>query len=135
MEREALDRDALHESWTIQAEASALGFDWPDVGGVLDKVAEELTELRNAVRRGDVAEARHELGDLLLAAVNTARFLEIDPAQALRAANARFSQRFEVVKKLAAEARLPMQTCTLDQLDALWREAKVRERHTLENTP
>ena len=135
MEREALDRDALHESWIIQAEASALGFDWPDVGGVLDKVAEELMELRNAVRCGDIAEARHELGDLLLAAVNAARFLEIDPAQALREANARFSQRFDVVKKLAAEARLPMKTCTLDQLDALWREAKVRERHTLENAP
>ncbi len=135
MVQEALNRDALHESWAIQAEASALGFDWPEIGGVLDKVAEELAELRDALRHGDFEAIQHELGDLFLAAVNAARFLEIDPAQALRAANARFSRRFELVKKLAAEAGLPMKTCSLEQLDVLWSEAKVRERHTLENTP
>lgn len=135
MVQEALNRDALRESWAIQAEASALGFDWPEVGGVLDKIAEELAELRDALGRGDCDAIQHELGDLFLAAVNAARFLEIDPAQALLAANARFMRRFALVKTLAAEAGLPMKTCSPEQLDMLWSEAKVREHHTLENTP
>lgn len=132
---EASGADVLEESWNIQADASALGFDWPDITGVLDKIAEELAEIRDAVGRGDMQEAGCELGDLLLATVNAARFIGIQPSDALSAANDRFSRRFALVKEQASRAGLCMRSCSLDQLDALWHEAKVRARHTLENTP
>lgn len=112
----------------MQAEASAMGFDWPEIGGVLDKIAEELGEIRAALAQGDRAQAQRELGDLLLAAVNTGRFLEIDPAVALDGANKRFAERFAALQNRLSEAGIEMQSCSLDTLDAHWNEVKVRLR-------
>ena len=135
MNDQALRADALKTSWQIQEAASALGFDWPDVTGVLDKVDEEAREIREALNAGDTAQARRELGDLLLAAVNLARFLEIDPAQALHHANDRFSMRFEALRQELAREGRRIETCTLDELDAVWNRVKVRVGQGLEKGP
>ena len=127
--------DALKESWEIQSAASSLGFDWPDAGGVLDKLSEELQELRVAWEAGDTAHAQRELGDLLLASVNLARFLETDPAGELRRANERFSRRFEGVKKHIAARGRSMETCTLAELDAVWEEVKAVVDEGLNGSP
>jgi len=122
----------LRASWELQAAASARGFDWPDIGGVLDKIAEELNEIRDALRHNNRHQARRELGDLLLAAVNAARFLETDPAQELYRANSRFQTRFEaLLHALECEGR-SMESCTLEELDAVWNRVKANAKQTLE---
>ncbi len=122
--------DALLDSKRIQDVVSATGFDWPDISGVLDKVAEELDEIREAVAADDQAHARKELGDLLLVAVNVARFLDADPAEELRRATDRLCGRVEKVRALCAERGIDMQSCTLCALDTLWREVKDQEGTT-----
>jgi len=119
--------DALLDSKRRQDAVSATGFDWPDISGVLDKVAEELGEVRLAVDAGDLEQARKELGDLLLIAVNVARFLDADPARELRRATDRLCGRVEKVRALCAERGIDMQSCTLCALDALWKEVKDQE--------
>lgn len=119
--------DALRESAEVQAEASALGFDWQDVAGVLEKVEEELGEIRAALEAGDAAQARRELGDLLLIAVNLARFLDAAPDVELRAATARFARRFEAVKARLRMRGVAPESCTLDELNAVWDEVKLGE--------
>jgi len=122
----------LQASWELQAAASARGFDWPDIGGVLDKIAEELNEIRDALQHNNRHQARRELGDLLLAAVNAARFLETDPAQELHRANVRFQTRFEaLLHALESEGRT-MESCTLEELDAVWNRVKAKAKETLE---
>ena len=119
------DIDAISYSTRVQAEASARGFDWPDADGVVDKIAEETEEIREALRGGDVAQARKELGDLLLAAVNLARFLETDPADELNAATRRFSDRFTLLCAKLEERGIDMQSCALESLDRVWEEVKA----------
>jgi len=101
-----------------------LGFDWPDISGVFEKVHEELGEIADAWRNGDRDEAQRELGDVLFAIVNLARFLGTDPRKELRDANARFTERFEKLKKAVHEQGLVMRECTLEQLDAVWERVK-----------
>lgn len=123
-----MDNDALKHSWTVQSQASALGFDWPDASGVLDKIEEELNEIREALSRSDTEHAQRELGDLLLASVNLARFLEIPPEVALQEATARFSGRFALLQAELARLGKPLSACTLAELDAVWAEVKQREQ-------
>lgn len=116
--------DAFRHSLRVQSEASSVGFDWPSVEGVLEKVQEELGEIREALRQGDGAHARRELGDLLLASVNLARFLGADPAEVLQESTDRFDVRVTRVRALLrAEGKHPRQ-CTLEALDRAWIEAK-----------
>ncbi len=122
--------DALLDSKRRQDKVSATGFDWPDISGVLDKVAEELGEIRQALAEGNVEHARKELGDLLLVAVNVARFLDADPALELRRATDRLCGRVEKVKALCAARGINMQSCTLCALDELWNEVKNQEGTT-----
>jgi uncharacterized protein YabN with tetrapyrrole methylase and pyrophosphatase domain len=124
--------DALREAMLIQRDAASLGFDWPDISGVLDKVDEEIAEIRDALAKNDWDQARSELGDLLFSAVNLSRFLETDPGLALSKTNARFRSRFESVKQEARRKGLNMQTCSLRELDVLWDEVKSQERQALE---
>lgn len=124
--------DVLQASWDLQAAASARGFDWPDIEGVLDKIAEELKEIRDALQHNNRHQARHELGDLLLAAVNAARFLETDPAHELDQANQRFQMRFDaLLHALESEGRI-MESCSLEELDAVWNRVKVCTKYTFE---
>lgn len=108
----------------LQKKAAKLGFDWPDIAGPLEKITEETAELREAMTSGDPDTIALELGDLLFSVVNVARHLSLDAESALRAAAGKFRTRFEQVETLAAERGLDMEKASLEQLDALWDEAK-----------
>ena len=106
----------------VQKKAAKAGFDWPDVSGALDKLSEEIDELRQAVAEGsNVAE---ELGDVLFSAVNVARFVQVDPEQALTGATDKFIRRFEGVERQAAEKGQSLSDMDLPELDKLWERAK-----------
>jgi ATP diphosphatase len=109
----------------MQERAAALGYDWPDVDGVLDKVAEELAELAAATSSD---ERREEFGDLLLVMTNVGRKLGIESEAALRAANAKFRDRFRRVERLVAERGVTMRDLDFGTLDAFWDAAKAEER-------
>lgn len=122
---------ALAYANEMQARAASLGYDWPDLEGVIDKVAEEATELLGAEEPALRAE---EYGDLLFVLVNLGRKLDIDPEAALRAASRKFARRFAAVERLAGQRQVQLKALGLDELDELWQEVKrdeaaVRERH------
>lgn len=117
-------QDPLQQAWRVHCSASALGFDWPDIGGVFEKVREELGEIEHAWRGGDRLHAKRELGDLLFATINLARFLDADPGAELREATARFARRFEVLKLEVAREGRRVQDCTLAELDVVWERVK-----------
>ncbi len=112
---------ALEQAIGYQKRAARVGFDWPEIKGVRAKLDEEIGEL-DAAQNDDQREA--ELGDLIFAAVNYARWLKVDPEAALREANARFRKRFEHVEAAAQRLGKPLKEMSLEELDALWEEAK-----------
>jgi len=115
---------ALVEAQQIASRAAGAGFDWENVGQVLDKLGEELAELDAARATGNPDEMKGEIGDLLFVVVNIARFLKVDPEQALRSTNAKFRRRFAHVEEgLAAQGQTPQQA-TIDQMESLWQAAK-----------
>jgi MazG family protein len=116
---------ALAASQEMQERAAALGYDWPDVAGVLDKVAEELGEL---ARADEPAERQEEFGDLLLVTVNVGRKLGIEAEAALRLANDKFRNRFRRVERMAAERGVALRDLDFAALDELWDAAKAEER-------
>jgi tetrapyrrole methylase family protein/MazG family protein len=116
---------ALAASQEMQERAAALGYDWPDVEGVLDKVAEELAELARAVT---TEERDEEFGDLLLVIVNVGRKLGIEAEAALRAANDKFRDRFGRVERLVAERGVAIRDLDFQALDELWEAAKAEAR-------
>ncbi|MCA0318922.1 MAG: nucleoside triphosphate pyrophosphohydrolase [Proteobacteria bacterium] len=119
----------LTRALKLQEKAGAVGFDWNDVGSVLDKIVEEAREIAEARAADKGREAlADEVGDLLFAAVNLARHLDVDPEAALRGTNAKFERRFRSIETaLAARGSSPAEA-TLAEMDALWNEAKRRER-------
>lgn len=127
--RSALDPDPrgsapLRRALVLTERARAVGFDWPRVEDVLDKVAEETAELRHAVAGGRRDEMEAELGDLLFVVANVARFLAIDPDTALACATDRFVARFRWIEaRLREQGRRP-EDQSLAELDALWTAAK-----------
>jgi MazG family protein len=116
---------ALAAGQEMQERAAALGYDWPDVAGVLDKVAEELAELAAAATP---AERQEEFGDLLLVVTNVGRKLGIESEAALRAANTKFRERFRRVERMVAERAVAMRDLDFATLDELWDAAKAEER-------
>jgi tetrapyrrole methylase family protein/MazG family protein len=115
---------ALVEAQQIASRAAQAGFDWENAEQVLEKLNEELAEFDAARRSGSAAELEDELGDLLFVLVNLARFVKVDPEQALRRTNAKFRRRFGYVEqKLAERGKQPAES-TLDEMEALWQEAK-----------
>jgi tetrapyrrole methylase family protein/MazG family protein len=116
---------ALVEAQQIASRAATAGFDWESVDQVFDKLSEELTELKAASSED---EREDEIGDLLFVIVNIARFLKIDPEQALRRTNAKFRRRFSHVEQgLAAQGRSPQES-TVAEMEALWQAAKKTRR-------
>ena len=112
----------------LQERAAAVGFDWPGPQPVLDKLAEELEELRVEFAQGaDRDRLEDELGDVLFVAVNLARHAKVDPAHALRRANAKFERRFRRMESLAAQAGETLAGKSLADQDALWDRAKAEE--------
>jgi ATP diphosphatase len=119
---------ALTRAVKLQNRAARVGFDWPDAGAVLDKIAEETAELVEARDAGYAAGMAEEYGDLMFVMANLARHLDIDPEAALRGANAKFTRRFRGIEAaLAADGRRP-EAATLAEMDALWDAAKRGER-------
>ena len=118
---------ALAYADEMQGRAAALGYDWPDLEGVIDKVAEEASELLAA---DDHAERVEEYGDLLFVIVNLGRKLGIDPEASLRAASRKFASRFARVERFAGQRGVELRALGLDALDELWQEAKAEERET-----
>lgn len=113
---------ALWRAEKVQKKAAKCGFDWPDVSGAMDKLTEEAGELDAAISgQGDPAE---ELGDLLFAAVNAARFLKLDPENCLNAATDKFLARFRRVEEAAAAQGRRLDDMTLAEMDALWDRIK-----------
>ncbi len=116
---------ALEHARELSSRASKAGFDWDDPRGTLDKVAEELDEVRAAF--DDPEAVRHEIGDLLFAVVNLARHRGVDPESALRVAAAKFRRRIQACEVLAAERGIDTRTAGMPALDALWEEVKATE--------
>jgi len=116
---------ALAASQEMQERAANIGYEWPNVEGVLDKVVEELAELREAPTAADRAE---EYGDLLFVLVNVARWQGIEAEAALRAANDKFRRRFASVERQAAERGVQLRDLSFAELDALWDSAKLEEK-------
>ncbi len=115
---------ALQQAHTYGQRVARVGFDWPDVAGVADKVQEEIAELEAA----STPERREaELGDLLFAVANWARWLDVDPETALRKANARFARRFAHLERVARDGGLDIDDLSIDELEAFWQEAKENE--------
>jgi ATP diphosphatase len=129
---------ALARAVKLQDKAAKVGFDWPSLGPVLDKLKEEVIELEAVVLPADPrgaggqrtaagrAQAAEELGDVLFVIANVARHLEIDPEAALRAANAKFTRRFAHIERRLAERGRSPAASTLEEMDAIWNEAKAR---------
>lgn len=115
---------ALQRAERIGEKAARVGFDWPDVDGVLRKVDEERAELAEALHSGDRARIADELGDLLLATANLARKLDLEPEQALGAAVDRFSDRFRRMESTARQEGTDLQALPADDLDRRWERAK-----------
>jgi len=119
---------ALTRALKLQEKASKVGFDWAEARAVIAKLREEIAEIEAEISSGDAEAAAGEVGDLLFAAANLARHLGIDPEAALRGTNAKFERRFAHIEaRLSAEGRAPAGT-SLDEMEALWVEAKRRER-------
>jgi ATP diphosphatase len=118
---------ALTRAHKLQSRAARIGFDWPDPVPVLDKVAEELAELRGCLAEGGAAgQAGEELGDLLFSCVNLARHLGIEPEGALREASRKFERRFRYVETAVRAAGGDPAATPLAELDTKWDEAKAR---------
>lgn len=112
---------ALMRAEKLQTRAAKRGFDWPDTQGPVEKLREEIEEVKDAVQSGVQAEVESEIGDFLFSAVNLARKLNVDPEIALRGANAKFTRRFNAVEDKAGS---DLETLTLDEMEELWQAAK-----------
>ena len=135
---------ALHRAHRLQERAAGVGFDWPNVDGPIEKVAEELDEVKAQIAKDGSEfdthgvpsnDPRHaalaeELGDLMFAVVNLCRKAGVHPALALDVANAKFQRRFEGVEQLAAVRNVDVRTAGLEALDKLWDEVKATEKKT-----
>jgi len=115
---------ALVEAQQISSKAAGAGFDWPNISQVADKVREELLELEDARANAGSDEVEGEIGDLLFTIVNLARFLKVDPEQALRRTNAKFRNRFAYVERGLAGRGKGVGDASLEEMEALWQEAK-----------
>ena len=126
MDRVPKNLPALLFAEKIQKYAKKVGFDWDNVEGAYQKIAEETEELRCA----DSAHRTEEGGDLLFAVVNALRFYKVEPELALREANKKFMRRFSAVESEVKSSGREMTDCTLDELDAIWNKVKEREKRT-----
>lgn len=126
----AVGLPALLRAYKLQKRAARVGFDWPDTGQVVAKIAEEAAELVEARETLTEAEVAEEYGDLMFVMANLGRHLGLDPEAALRAANAKFTRRFEAVEARLADIGKTAPDSNLEEMDALWDAVKADERKT-----
>lgn len=130
---------ATLEGLQLTKKAARIGFDWEDAVGILSKMREENAELQQAVKNNDSRKMEEELGDLLFAAVNLARFVHLDPEIALKNANSKFARRFREMERLARDSGHTLEKVPRPEMEALWEAAKRNEKKTVaraaENKP
>lgn len=120
---------ALKQAEKLQKRAARVGFDWPEAKQVIDKIEEEIGEIKQAMAAGAATDKlKDEIGDLLFAAVNLARKSGVDPGMALRGTNLKFDRRFRRIEHWLAEAGQRPEYATLEEMEALWVKAKAEER-------
>lgn len=122
------EQPALLQAQKLGEAAARIGFDWPDLAGVLDKFEEELQEFREALTEPDPDHQEEELGDLLFCLVNVARFLRIDSEGALRRTIHKFIKRFHLVERALIKQGKTPETASLAEMDAIWEEVKRQQR-------
>lgn len=132
MDRIPRQMPALMRSYKVQKKAAEVGFDWDDIQGALDKVEEEFQELCELLDSDDQVRIEEELGDLLFAVVNVARFLKVSPELALSRTTEKFMKRYKYVEDKSAENDINMKTCGIALLDMFWNEAKTLEKQQKE---
>ena len=118
---------ALMRALEVSKRVVKVGFEWPSIGEVLDKVEEEIRELRAEIAAGQTGRAGAELGDLLFTLVNVARHLKIDPEEALRQMTGRFTKRFQFIERFAADTNRTVSDLTLAEMEEAWQAAKREE--------
>ncbi|MBZ9673412.1 nucleoside triphosphate pyrophosphohydrolase [Mesorhizobium sp. ES1-3] len=116
---------ALTRALKLQEKAARVGFDWSEAAPILDKIEEEIGELREALAKGETAEIKDEFGDMLFAVVNLGRHLKLDSEAALSGTNEKFRSRFHYVEQALEKAGGSLEEATLEEMEALWQEAKT----------
>lgn len=122
---------ALLKAHKVTKKASQVGFDWSNIGQVFEKVNEEMAEFKAALRKRDVRRMEEEFGDLIFSLVNVARFIEINPEEALRKSIARFITRFHYIEDKLAEKGKTLNNASLKEMEKIWNEAKTKEKKLL----
>ena len=118
------ERPALMRAQKLQQKAAKAGFDWDELSGAIDKLYEEIDELKSALSGDKRDEIEDEFGDVLFSCVNISRFIDVDSEEALTAATDKFLSRYLIVERLAQEENIDMKTASIDTLDILWEKAK-----------
>ncbi len=118
---------SLIKAYRIQDKARNVGFDWEDKSGAWEKVHEELGELEEALNKGDKEASLDELGDFLFSIINVSRFYKLNPDNALEHTNQKFIRRFNYIEQHSIRIGKPLTEMTLEEMDALWNEAKEME--------
>ncbi|MBI2790842.1 MAG: nucleoside triphosphate pyrophosphohydrolase [Gammaproteobacteria bacterium] len=124
----ALNLPALSRAQKLQERAARVGFDWPHIQFVLDKIQEEIKEFEHSYKENEIEEAKEELGDILFVCANLARHLKTDAESILRKANQKFERRFNGVESKVVSSDKPWDAFTLEELDRFWDEVKEEER-------
>jgi XTP/dITP diphosphohydrolase len=119
---------SLIKAYRIQDKARHVGFDWEDRKDVWVKVREELQELEDELQREDREHSEEELGDFLFSVINAARLYKLNPDNALEKTNQKFTRRFNYIEQHSIKAGRPLTEMTLEEMDALWNEAKQNEK-------
>ncbi|MGO7185327.1 nucleoside triphosphate pyrophosphohydrolase [Rhizobium brockwellii] len=119
---------ALTEALKLQERAAKVGFDWSAPEPILDKIEEEIGELRVALKEGDQAKVSDELGDLIFAVVNIGRHVKADPEQALRGTNTKFRRRFSHIEQVLEAGGETLEAASLERMEEIWQAAKAIER-------
>jgi ATP diphosphatase len=119
-----LSLPALTRALKLQEKAARVGFDWSEAEPILDKIEEEIGELREALAKGDTASIKDEFGDTLFAVVNLGRHLRVDSEAALSGTNDKFRSRFHFVEQALQASARSLEEASLEEMEALWQEAK-----------
>ncbi len=118
---------SMVKAYRMQEKARGVGFDWKNEDEVWEKVLEEMEELKVEVKSGDAQKKEKEFGDLLFSLINYARFIDVNPEDALERTNKRFAKRFQYIEEQARKNGRPLSDMSLEEMDVFWNEAKMHE--------